>query len=1041
MLVEVNRSNRFRTLAIFISLMWVVTVHAEPLDEEEARNAVIAFFSPSTTGRRLRAKGQQLILRSKGHEAGYYIFDRPEGGAVFVADDDAIGRTVLGYTDQGSYDPEHLPIGLQDWMQQVTVLMNAVHEGKIVQTQVVRRAEERTVPLIQTHWDQHDPYNRLCPSLGGQRCITGCVATAMAQVMYYWQWPERGNGTVSCKDPATGQPLSVNLSGHKYDWINMLGEYNTGQFSSEQATAVATLMRDCGYAVDMRYTPSESNASISARHMQKYFMYSPLAKDRNAPDYSVDMWHEYIQEDLLAGRPVLYNGQSTTSGHEFILDGFNKSGYYHVNWGWSGHQDGWFTLTNLNGYNSDQWMINHLEPDYAGGGTPVSFTYSVNEEGTLKINGKGMMPDEYAMETAPWRELSSEIKKIVIGEGITSIVENFGYAWLAGNSYSFENLEEVVLPEGLQYIGWSAFPYTYNLTSVQLPSTVAVMDDAFMGSNITSLHLPKSLEEYTDYLPNLAEISVDEANPKLTVMDNILYNKDYSVLYLIPAKIDHITIAETTEGILDEELFDLGVPILSKATTAPTLPTNIKYYIGNRGTLFYPYESKGYDSWKKLLPEGWQVLPYTDIAHIPENKITWSQSDGTLMLSGWGGLEWNEYGSDNAPYYENRAQLVKLIVNEGITRLCENAFCWYQFTDVELPSTLFYLGTFCFQNSRITTITSHSLQAPRLGNYVFSALPQNGKLRVPEGADYSAWLAQLPSGWAIEYIEPQPLATCHLYTGEIKPVYDLEGWESVLSQAPNTVGILSPGREQWAYFTRNMLLQDAEVETGYRCPYFRLTDFASSYSNTNKAATTGFVPPVAFTITRGSYTRNLREGYNTICMPFPVSEEELPEGCRMYAYSTFDRDKHDVIFTRQIATEAGHVGFVTCETNVAWHQDLSGATITTLSPFMQDAHMQGTFVSTDAYQGIGYNPRTNDNIFAPLEKYLHPFRACFLIDTPAATQLRLRLMGDADGIGDVENEKDKGLLKEDVLYTLDGKRLVVPLKGKPFIKNGKIVIR
>ena len=143
---------------------------------------------------------------------------------------------------------------------------------------------------------------------------------------------------------------------------------------------------------------------------------------------------------------------------------------------------------------------------------------------------------------------------------------------------------------------------------------------------------------------------------------------------------------------------------------------------------------------------------------------------------------------------------------------------------------------------------------------------------------------------------------------------------------------------------------------------------------------------------------------------------------------------------RQAETEAGHVGFVTCETNVAWHQDLSGTTITTLSPSMQDSHVRGTFVTTDAYQGVGYNPRTNDNIFAPLERDLHPFRACFLIDEPAAAQqLRVRLVEDADGVRSMSDVRCT--MDNEGLYTLDGKRLAAPLKGQPFIKNGKIVIQ
>ena len=915
---------RSRTLfALVVALLCVGNVHAESLDEDEARAAAIAYFSPSATGHRLRAKARQLILRSKGHEAGYYIFDRPEGGVVFVADDDAIGRTVLGYTEQGSYDPEALPLAMQDWLRQITVLMTAVHEGKIHETDVVRRAASKKIQLQLPLWNQGEPYNRLCPMSGDQRCITGCVATAMAEVMKYWQWPKHGYGYVSYHDNGCGQDLSQNLANNTYDWNNMLDSYRQGGYNDTQATAVATLMRDCGYAVHMHYTPRESAAGVSAATMQRYFHYSPLAKDRYSGNYSTDQWHDYLHEDLDAGRPVLYSGQSTKSGeggHEFVITGYDGDNLYYVNWGWGGSQNGWFTLTNLLNYNRDQCMINHLEPDYS---EPVPFSYSINEEGVLKISGKGVMPEEYAMETAPWKELSSEIKKIVIGEGITSIVDDFGNFYENNRSYNFVNLEELVLPEGLLYIGQYAFSDTYHLTSVQIPSSVGCMDNAFRWSALTSLHLPKSLEEYTDYLPELQTISVDEENPKLTALDNILYSKDCRVIYLIPRGIERITIAETTEGILDGNVLAYGKPILSKALRAPTLQDYVleypQWYVSDAGYLYIPYESTGYDSWRKLLPEGWKVLTYTDITRIPDD-----------------------------------------------------------------PSVL-------------------------------------------------------------EQYASEPLATCYLYTGEEKSVNNVDEWEQLLTDYPNAVAVVNPLRELWAYFTRNMLI--AEAEGGYRCPYFRLTDLTSDYATTAKAPQTGFAPPVAFTIEHGYYLRRLREGYNTVCMPFAVSEDALPDYCHMYAFSSFDRDKHDVLFTRQTTTAAGHPCFVTSETNVAWRVDLSGTAITTLQPSTEDGHIRGTFVSTDAYQRIGYNPRVNDNIFAPLEQYLHPFRACFLIDEPATAQpLRLRLVEDADGIGLMENGQwtiDNGQLTmdNDGFYTLDGKRLAAPRKGQPFIMNGKIVIR
>ena len=372
-----------RHLLLFVAIIASMAASfADSLNEEQARYAAASFFAPTEQRARLNAKGRQMILRSNGHENGFYIFDRPEGGCVFVADDDAIGRTVLGYTDQGFYD--------EDWLSQIKVLMDAVHEGKIDRQPTDRMVRKVIVKkLIKTTWNQYEPYNNLCPKLGMERCITGCVATAMAQVMKYWEWPEHGYGSITYHDMGCGQTLSRDFTKSTYDWGNMLDTYQGVPYMREAANAVATLMRDCGYAVQMHYTPESSGASVSAEEMARYFHYSTAAIDRYSDNYPEEAWHELIRQDLEAKRPILYSGASDETGHEFILDGYDTGNYYHVNWGWGGYQDGWFTLTNLNGFNNGQSMINGLEPEY---NDESDYTYFLNEEGVLTISGTGMMP-------------------------------------------------------------------------------------------------------------------------------------------------------------------------------------------------------------------------------------------------------------------------------------------------------------------------------------------------------------------------------------------------------------------------------------------------------------------------------------------------------------------------------------------------------------------------------------------------------------------------------------------------------------------------
>ena len=206
-------------------------------------------------------------------------------GFVIVSGDDSLTELV-GYSDSGSFEPENMPDNMRSWLQSYSDYVKSVQDGE---TRPTRRelSDVTTVvvrPFVTTAWNQSEPFNLMAPVDNNVRCVTGCVATAMAQVMKYYEWPERGEGSHSYTD-SSGHSLSADFSQSVYDWGNMLDEYNSyydqnmnivNEYNDVQADAVAKLMLDCGISVDMDYTLYSSGAVTAnvATALEQYFNYT-----------------------------------------------------------------------------------------------------------------------------------------------------------------------------------------------------------------------------------------------------------------------------------------------------------------------------------------------------------------------------------------------------------------------------------------------------------------------------------------------------------------------------------------------------------------------------------------------------------------------------------------------------------------------------------------------------------------------------------------------------------------------------------------------
>ena len=318
----------------------------------------------------------------------YYVFANGEDkGFTIVSGDDRMPE-VVGYSAQGTYDPDHLPANYVGFMKAYQETVEALLKGdaqvsgglaEVRQWRAERAGTAAVAPLLDgIKWDQREPYNNMCPLYNGtNRSVTGCVATAMAQVMMYYRYPEKLKSTIeSYTTKAYGINIPAIYSGATYDWDNMLPDYSKSDYNSAQADAVAKLMYHCGAAVKMDYGPL-SGANVTPTILATYFGYdADLMQDLTRTVFTLQQWMTLIDNELKAKRPILYSGQASDGGHEFVCDGSDGKGLYHINWGWGGYQDGYFDLTILqptkggagsgsavDGYNRNCSMIIGIAPD------------------------------------------------------------------------------------------------------------------------------------------------------------------------------------------------------------------------------------------------------------------------------------------------------------------------------------------------------------------------------------------------------------------------------------------------------------------------------------------------------------------------------------------------------------------------------------------------------------------------------------------------------------------------------------------------------
>jgi hypothetical protein len=411
----------------------------------------------------------------------FYVFNAGnDEGFVIVSGDDLI-KPILAYSDRGSFPKTNLPENLKSWLKkysneiQFVVAKQSSVENLETNDEIttsLRSAGSYVSPLLgDIMWGQGAPFNIFCPysSTYSERTVAGCVATAMAQIMKYYQCPATGTGSnnYNFKLDGVSTNLSADFGSTMYKWNNMLNSY-TGSSTLAQDTAAALLSYHCGVSVNMEYATSAeggsaatlSNAGIA---LKTYFGYDPDLQSYNRDYYDYTTWTDKLKVELNAGRPVLYSGTTNDGGHAFVCDGYSNDGYFHFNWGWEGYANGYFLVDVLNplnlttGFVQDQSIITGIQKD--DGVSNQSYNLCIYNLGMT--SNKSTIDDigsEYFNVTPGFINFGlnnfsgtvgiglykdGTFQKILTQISLVNLQPNYGY-----NSYPFNKMSLSGLPEG-----------------------------------------------------------------------------------------------------------------------------------------------------------------------------------------------------------------------------------------------------------------------------------------------------------------------------------------------------------------------------------------------------------------------------------------------------------------------------------------------------------------------------------------------------------------------------------------------------------------
>lgn len=427
---------------------------AQPVDITTAKriaenhlNSIIESKLKSASNNKNGVRFTSVKATVQNNDTLYYILNDTINKGFVIVSADKRAWPILGYSTEGNFDEKKQPDAFNAWMESRKKEIESIKKNNLqpdektseywnqlsLKNAVIETSSVE--PLIKTKWGQGCFYNELCPSdirspFGGH-VPTGCVATATAQIMKYWNYPTKGSGLYSYQCSIYGR-LTAEYGSTTYQWNEMPDRLETSN------NAVATLMLHCGIAADMIYGPKSSGSYVSIDPLIKYFNYSSDAEFVDKREFTHNNWLSLLKNELDMGRPIYYWGSDIVcgGGHVFVCDGYQSEDYFHFNWGWDGIADGYFYLDNLN---------------------PMSFDFSFRQYAIIKIFPESM-PDGFKGIT-----LSTNTIGFGISGGTSNVRIISDLAWTASSDQSWLNVNNGTGQAGNNSLSFSASANTSNI--------------------------------------------------------------------------------------------------------------------------------------------------------------------------------------------------------------------------------------------------------------------------------------------------------------------------------------------------------------------------------------------------------------------------------------------------------------------------------------------------------------------------------------------------------------------------------------------------